>query len=223
MREQQLMPQANGLDMLVAAQMVFWDFDGVIKDSVEVKSDAFEQLFVPYGGEVASRVRQHHEAHGGMSRFEKMPIYLGWAGQGIDKETIDIFCERFAGLVQQAVIDSPWVPGVSEFLLRNHDRQRFVLVTATPQEEMERILAALAISHCFQEVHGAPKRKSASISDVLLRWHCPPAHALMIGDSESDFKAAQANGVPFLLRCTPLNLQLQDSCNSHMFYELTHG
>jgi len=30
------------------AEVIFWDFDGVIKDSVEVKSIAFEKLFSDY-------------------------------------------------------------------------------------------------------------------------------------------------------------------------------
>ena len=61
-------------------KILFWDFDGVIKDSVEVKTQAFFQLFEPFGELVAEKVRKHHEAHGGMSRFDKFPIYLQWAG-----------------------------------------------------------------------------------------------------------------------------------------------
>ena len=30
-------------------KLVFWDFDGVIKDSVTVKTDAFSKLFEKYG------------------------------------------------------------------------------------------------------------------------------------------------------------------------------
>ena len=37
--------------MLIGKEIetIFWDFDGVIKDSVKVKSDAYEQLFSPFG------------------------------------------------------------------------------------------------------------------------------------------------------------------------------
>ena len=37
------------------AKTIFWDFDGVIKDSVSVKSDAFEELFLPFGSDVAKK------------------------------------------------------------------------------------------------------------------------------------------------------------------------
>jgi phosphoglycolate phosphatase-like HAD superfamily hydrolase len=38
---------------------------------------------------------------------------------------------------------------------------------------------------------------------------CRPSEAMVIGDSESDFSAAAAANVEFVLRCTSLNLRLQ--------------
>lgn len=197
--------------------VLFWDFDGVIKDSVTVKSLAFEQLFLPYGKEVADRVRQHHEAHSGVSRFEKMPIYLAWAGEPVNAEQVQDFCDRFSQLVRQAVINAAWVPGVREYLQAHHTRQRFVLVTATPQEEVQQILHALKISHCFREVHGAPTPKAMAIRDVLERLQCLPEQALVVGDSESDLNAAEANNVAFMLRRTPLNRSLQERFSGATF------
>ena len=121
-------------EVLGASTLIFWDFDGVIKDSVNVKTEAYTSLFLPYGHEVATRVRQHHEVNGGVSRFDKIPLYLLWAGELATPERIDEFCTRFSLLVLQKVIDSPWVPGVREYLLLNSGIQYFVLVTATPQD-----------------------------------------------------------------------------------------
>lgn len=207
--------------LINSAGLVFWDFDGVIKDSVDVKTAAFERLFQPYGPEVARRVRQHHEAHCGVSRFDKIPLYLTWAGEPANPAQVEAFCERFSQAVLQAVIDSPWVCGVREYLQQNFSRQYFVLVTATPQEEIEQIIAALGLSRCFREVHGAPTKKSHGIKLVLSRKKCAPPEALMIGDGDTDLQAAQANSVPFLLRCTPLNLTLQASYSGPMFDHLS--
>ena len=112
-------------------------------------------------------------------------------------------------MVQQAVIDAPWVPGVREYLLANHSLKRFVLLTATPEMEMKQILAALELTRCFCEVHGAPKTKTEAIKEVLSRWQFSSDQAVMVGDSESDLHAAQTNQVAFLLRRTPLNNVLQ--------------
>jgi phosphoglycolate phosphatase-like HAD superfamily hydrolase len=200
----------SALDVLRQAQLVFWDFDGVVKDSVAVKTEAFGRLFMPYGADVARRVRAHHEANGGMSRFDKMPVYLQWAAQDTSAATVKLFCERFSELVYQGVIDAPWVPGVRAYLNEHHGEQPFVLLTATPQEEIEIILARCGIDHVFREVHGAPTSKSSAMADVLRRWQRSPADAVFIGDASADLAAAAANGVPFLLRRTPLNAGLQN-------------
>ena len=206
--------------LLNSALLIFWDFDGVVKDSLDIKSLAFENLFLPFGPEIASRVRIHHERNGGVSRFEKIPLYLKWAGQPPSPLQVKEFCDRFAKCVQQGVIDAPWVPGVREYLLGNFTEQYFVLVTATPQEEIEQILEALQISHCFREVYGAPTNKAIAIAAVLDRQKCPPIQSLMIGDAETDRQAALFNSVPFLLRRTPLNLTLQNSYSGPMFDDL---
>ena len=206
--------------LLNSALLIFWDFDGVVKDSLDIKGLAFENLFLSFGPEIASRVRIHHDRNGGVSRFEKIPLYLKWAGQPTSPQQVKEFCDRFAKSVQQGVIDAPWVPGVREYLLENFTKQYFVLITATPQEEIEQILDALDISHCFREVYGAPTNKASAIAAVLDQQMCQPIRSLMIGDAETDRQAALFNSVPFLLRRTPLNLALQNSYSGPMFDDL---
>lgn len=202
-------------------QIVFWDFDGVIKDSVDVKTKAFETLFLPYGIGVAARVREHHEANGGVSRFDKIPLYLGWAGLPDSDERVSVFCDQFSGLVLQGVIDSPWVVGVRDYLLQHCGQQYFVLITATPQEEIEFIIDRIGIAHCFREVYGAPKGKSEAIAGVLRRLVIDRDKVLMIGDAETDLLAARANAIPFLLRRTAINQNLQASYDGPQFDNLT--
>ena len=192
-----------------SASVIFWDFDGVIKESVEVKTEAFEKLFLPFGDEIAKRVKSHHENHGGVSRFDKIPLYLSWADEPVSRESVEHYCDRFSSLVKQAVIDSSWVPGVLDYLQKHFKRQKFILVTATPEDEIESILQALNITHLFESVYGAPTPKSEAMASVLEDVDPSCDEMLMVGDSLSDYEAAISNRVPFLLRCTPLNTSLQ--------------
>ena len=195
--------------LMTSANLIFWDFDGVIKESVDVKTKAFAEIFLPYGDDVSNRVRQHHESHCGISRFEKIPLYLDWAGIKATTQSVSEYCNIFSDYIVQAVIDSPWVPGVLEYLKIYSNKKYFVLVTATPQKEIEHILSELNISECFKKVYGAPTEKTEAIGEVILRNNCNLSEALMIGDSKSDLHAANINSVRFLLRCTPLNQSLQ--------------
>jgi len=188
------------IDALIRARLVFWDFDGVIKESVAVKTEAFVQLFSPFGAEVAARVRAHHLANGGMSRFEKIPRYLEWAGQSVTDASVDDYCQRFSKAVLGCVVAAPWVPGVESYLRTNRHGQEFVLVTATPQGEIEAILQAMDLHRCFSAVFGAPTRKGDAIRQVLTHRGVRASEALMVGDATADLEAARQNEVPFLLR-----------------------
>ena len=180
--------------------LILWDFDGVIKDSVEVKTQAYVKLFQPFGAEVAERVRRHHEAHGGMSRFDKFPLYLQWANQEPSQSRVREYCEQFSQLALQGVIDAPWVAGVETYLRSNPYQQVFVLVSATPQDELEHILRVLDLTRCFSEVYGAPSRKQDAIRMTLSARQLDACNCLMIGDARADLDAAVVNQVPFLLR-----------------------
>jgi phosphoglycolate phosphatase-like HAD superfamily hydrolase len=194
---------------------IFWDFDGVIKDSVEVKSIAFEKLFESFGQNVARKVREHHEDNGGMSRYDKLPIYLRLAGKEPTDIIVEEFSEKFSKLVKQNVIDSEWVPGILDFF-KNNNKQIFFLVTATPQLEIEEILLSLNIKHFFSEVIGAPTKKYDAIKNLLNKYSITCEESVMVGDSNSDYDAAKLNDVPFVLRRTNLNQKLQQHLSCPM-------
>ena len=204
------------LEYLKSAKTIFWDFDGVIKDSVVVKSHAFRELFLPFGEGVAEKVRRHHEANGGMSRFDKFPIYFEWAGQTSSTKLVTEYSKKLSNIVKQKVISSAWVAGVFRYLHKKHDSQQFFLVTATPQQEIEDILMALKIECFFKDVIGSPTKKSDAIELLLQKYRVSVDQALMIGDSISDYDAAVVNNVPFILRKTDLNKRLQQQLDCNM-------
>ena len=198
------------------ADVIFWDFDGVVKDSVEVKADAFEKLFLSFGVNIAKKARKHHEANGGMSRFDKLPIYLEWGGEVPVQSLIDKYSKKFSLLVKQKVIESNWVGGVLDYFEDNANKKTFFLVTATPQEEIEEIISILAIEHYFKKVIGAPTRKNHAIKMLLDEYLISPEQSVMIGDASSDYEAALYNRVPFVLRKTSLNKGLQEKLKCRM-------
>ena len=50
---------------------IIFDFDGVILDSLEAKSEAFEELYADYGTSIVKKVRKYHLSNGGVSRQKK--------------------------------------------------------------------------------------------------------------------------------------------------------
>ena len=194
-------------------ECIFWDFDGVIKESLEVKSNAFFKLFEKFGHDIALKVRSHHEDNSGLSRYEKLPVYLSWVGKEPTEKLISEYCIKLSKLVKQDVIESKWVPGVLDFIIENNNKSSFFLITATPQDEIEEIMIELNIMPYFVDVIGAPTKKIEAIQKILKQYSISPNNSIMIGDSDSDFYAANENCVPFILRRTKYNNNLQKELN----------
>ena len=90
------------------------------------------------------------------------------------------------------------------------------MITATPQLEIEYILDQLKIKFYFQKIIGSPTNKGKAVEGLLREYDINPVHAIMVGDSISDYEAAESNHVAFVLRRTSLNEKLQQKLNCKM-------
>ncbi len=179
---------------------IFWDFDGVIKDSVKIKSKAYLGLFENASEEIKSKIQDHHLKFGGISRFKKIPLYMEWAGINVTKESTEEYIQKFATIVEDAVVSSPWISGVEHLLFSKNRNQMYFVFTGTPQSEIESILRRLSLDKIFDGVYGAPTEKKDAIQIVLSMFNLSASDCLMIGDSETDLLAADQTGVKFWLR-----------------------
>ena len=73
-----------------------------------------------------------------------------------------------------------------------------MLVTGTPQEEMEVILDRLKMEKVFTAIYGAPGKKESSVK-LELKNNYLGLDSVFVGDSYTDYDAAHVNGVPFIL------------------------
>ena len=56
-------------------QAILLDFDGVLCECMNVKTEAFAELFKPFGEEIVNKVVEHHIENGGISRYHKIRLY----------------------------------------------------------------------------------------------------------------------------------------------------
>ncbi len=181
-------------------QAVFFDFDGVIADSTQVKTDAFSGMFRQYGQEVEAAVIHHHLTHGGISRLEKIDFYYRqYLGQEPGQATLERLGKEFSEMVVDRVVEAPFIEGALESLevLRTEGVPAFV-ISGTPHEEMELIVERKKLQDLFREVHGSPPAKTAIALDILKRHTLDSSHCLFIGDALADHKAAMETGMHFL-------------------------
>ncbi|MBU4129182.1 MAG: HAD hydrolase-like protein [Proteobacteria bacterium] len=179
---------------------VIFDFDGVLADSVEVKTKAFEAVFEEWGKEIQQQVVTHHRHHGGMTRTEKFLFYYRhYLNLELDREGLASLCERFSALVVEKVIASPEIVGAEDFLKSCRDQDIICYVdSATPDDELKRIVKARNWEPYFREILGSGKSKQANLEWILETYGYNTADCLFFGDASSDYGAAVGCGVDFI-------------------------
>jgi len=178
---------------------IIFDFDGVLVDSIDIKTKAFAKLFEPEGKEVVRRVVSYHLNNAGVSRYEKLRfIYKEILDRPLADYEFQLLCERFSDIVINDVIRAPYVLGAGQFLEAYAKKYRCFIVSATPQEEIKKITKKRDMLHFFKAVYGAPTQKIDAVRDVLIKEKVRPINLLYIGDAMSDYLAAKNNSVNFI-------------------------
>lgn len=177
---------------------IVFDFDGVILDSVGIKTRAFMRLFEGYGDEVVEKVIAHHEANGGISRFRKFEyIYEHFLKKPLGDEEKARLGEEFMAMAFEEVIKAEWIPGALEFLQKYSDRYACFVASGTPQEELRRIVDARGLNSFFVETFGSPTAKPDIVRDILKRHGFEAGEVAFIGDATTDYDAAMETGLRF--------------------------
>ncbi len=177
----------------------FFDFDGVLVDSVEVKTRAFAKLFEHFGPSIEDAVVDHHRKNGGMTRTDKFKCYYReFLDLPLDETELSQLCARFAAIVVDEVVAAPEIPSSSLFVRRCCQDAPCFIVSATPETEIRDIVSRRSWSKYFRDVLGAPVSKKDHLAKLLRDHGFAPTRCCFFGDAESDYQAAKACGVPFI-------------------------
>ena len=180
---------------------IIFDFDGVLAESVDVKTRAFEALYAEYGDRIVEQVRDYHLQHGGISRFEKFRYYHEvLLGKTLTKDEENQLGDRFSQYVEDAVVESVYVAGAYNFLENYYQSIPLFVASGTPDVELKRIVSRRNMAHYFISVHGSPAKKGDIIQDILTKHSFNPDRVLMVGDAIADYEGAIAAGVKFMGR-----------------------
>lgn len=178
----------------------FFDFDGVVVDSVSIKTDAFAELYKPFGEEVISKVVSHHVSHGGMSRFEKFRYYHeNFLNKKISESEVIELAQNFSALVVSKVLNAPFINGILEFLklLKKENKEIFV-ISATPEDEIKRIIEKRRLDRYFDDIKGSPASKKENLKYLIENHRIEVSESIYFGDSEQDLDAASSLEIDFI-------------------------
>ena len=187
-------------------QAILFDFDGVLCECMDVKTEAFAELFKPFGEEIVKKVVKHHIENGGISRYHKIRLYYGeFLGSPITDDKVNEIAEKFSKLVVEKVIASDYVKGAKELLEKYYEKIDLYVVSGTPQEELDLVVDEKNMRKYFKGVYGSPTLKPVHFKRIITENNYDIKKVLYIGDSLSDMKNAQEANILFLGRITDAN------------------
>ncbi len=185
--------------MEVRLESIFFDFDGVIADSVNIKTIAFSKMYEPYGPDISKKVVRHHEVNGGLSRYYKFKKYhKDFLNINLNKTQITNLGVKFKNLVVDEIIKCSLIPGAIDFLEKFYKRIPLFVISATPQDELREILYKKELSKYFVASFGSPQKKSQWINYLLKTEKFNPQKIIYVGDTINDYKATLESGVKFI-------------------------
>jgi len=180
-------------------KVLIFDFDGTITDSVDIKTQAFFELYKPYGINIADNVVEYHLSHGGISRFDKFKYsHKEFLNIELSESEIQNLAKKFSKLVIEKVINAPYIENVFQFIQKNYGIYDMFISTATPKNEIIEILNKKSLRNYFINVYGSPDSKSNHIMKIILKGKYSKDEVVFIGDSNQDEQASKQCGIRFI-------------------------
>ena len=182
---------------------VIFDFDGVILESAEIKTQAFLDLFSDHP-QHREAILRHHLDNVGVSRYRKFEwIYSQLLQMPLEKRESQHLGKAFSDIALGKILACSYVPGALESLEQMQGGARLFIASGTPQEELDLIVDRRDLRRFFTGVHGTPRTKVEIITMILAEFNLQADDAIFVGDGMSDYQAALETSVPFVARESP--------------------
>ena len=181
----QLLPDPNHYSTIL------FDCDGVILDSNHIKSQAFYDLALPYGENVASTFLEYHQYNGGISRHNKFSflVYdlLSFSGSHAT-QVISNLLDSYAALIYSGLLTCPFSKSI--FNLSSHfSHINSYVISGSLETELNSVFTQRSIHQLFDGIYGSPRNKY-QIIDSLLSSGLLKAPIIFVGDSQYDHQVA---------------------------------
>ena len=142
---------------------IFFDFDGVVVDSTGIKAEVFGKIYRQYGDAIERKVLMEQSNNPGVPRRHRFKYYhQKLLNIDVVESELDRLCDEFADIVVERIVRLPAMPGAIKFLAIHGAYTPCFLISATPQEELKRIIKLKRMEQYFQAVLGAPIPKKNS-------------------------------------------------------------
>ena len=180
-------------------KVLFFDFDGVILDSMSVREMGFREIFKAEDASLVERLISYHHVNGGLSRFHKIRyFYEEILEQSISEEQVQLLANEFSNLMKKHLLDPQrLIKPTIEFIRQQEAGMPMHIVSGSEANELRYLCSKLELDSLFLSIDGSPTPKPELVCQVIDGRGYIAEECALIGDSINDYQAAIANGVSF--------------------------
>ena len=180
--------------------VILWDFDGVIMDSMPVRNKGFELVLKDYPEKEVAQLMNYHLKNGGLSRYVKFRYFFEEIrNEKVAEQKIKELASKFSIIMKKLLIDeSLLITDSFSFIQKNYLNYKMHIVSGSDQTELRFLCNELGIAQYFLSIHGSPTAKKELVNQLLLKHDYTKDNCVLIGDSVNDYEAANINQIDFM-------------------------
>ncbi|PRX43497.1 HAD family hydrolase [Salegentibacter salegens] len=178
---------------------IFWDFDGVIMDSMPIRNKGFELVLENYPKDQVQALMKFHLKNGGLSRYVKFRHFFEEIrGENVSEEEVKEWAQKFSKIMKKELVQPPLLIKDSlNFIKENYRKFNMHIVSGSDGMELNYLCERLEISWYFISIHGSPVPKKELVHNLLIKHKYKRNDTILIGDSINDYEAAESNDIDF--------------------------
>ena len=179
---------------------IFWDFDGVILSSHEIRELGFRVALEKYPQEQVDALMRYHRENGGWSRYVKFTYFFEEIRkESYTQEDVNQLAMAYSKAVKSLLIDqSLLIEESMRFIIEKGKKYRMYVASGSDGKELNEVCEGLGVANHFHSIHGSPEPKTAILKRIITEQKHQPSNCLMIGDARNDYDAAIDNNMHFL-------------------------
>jgi len=178
--------------------LAFFDCDGVLLDSNQIKTEAFRLVVSKhYGRDAARALVEYHQLHGGVTRERKFQyLFDHILSQPAAAGELGSLIHEFGDVVREQLLEALLIPGVEDALATLAARGwPLYVVSGGSRSEICEVVEHRGLASRFSEIFGGDHGKAEVIARIR---HSAGGRAVLFGDSRLDYAAAQSTQTDFV-------------------------
>ena len=187
-------------DLLEKYNFIFWDFDGVILDSMSVRDIGFKIVLKNYPKKDVDNLLEYHRRNGGLSRYHKFQYFFEQIlKEPFSQEQIADLATQFSLIMKKELINKDLLINETlSFIKESYGLIRHVIVSGSDQNELRFLCKELSINSYFDEIYGSPTPKIKLVASIINKNKLALETSCLVGDSKNDLEAARLNKISFI-------------------------